>query len=146
MTSNQNPRYIYVIFYSNWGHYESLTNPVLSEMIIMTVSWRLLTFPAITADSNQIPFVFFPLSVSSALLPHAAAEEKSASRGGHSGEGRLDDAATFAPSIEPATPPHHPQPPPPLHRHLTCSTKRPLHSSSHGTGRAAQMTTGKERS
>lgn len=31
----------------------------------------------------------FP-SVSSALLPHAAAEEKDSSRGGHSGEGRLD--------------------------------------------------------
>lgn len=71
----------------------------------------LLTFLSITADSNQIPFVFSPLSVSSALLPHAAAEEKSASRGGHSGEGRLDDAATFTPSIEPAPPPHHPQPP-----------------------------------
>lgn len=35
-------------------------------------------------------FVFFS-SVSSALLPHAAAEEKGASRRGHSGEGRLDE-------------------------------------------------------
>lgn len=41
----------------------------------------------------MIPFVFIP-SVSSALLPHAAAEEKGASRGGHSGEGRLGQVTT----------------------------------------------------
>lgn len=35
-------------------------------------------------------FVCFFASVSSALLPHAAAEKKGASRGGHRGEGRVN--------------------------------------------------------
>lgn len=41
------------------------------------------------ATVTSMFFCFIPASVSSALLPHAAAEEKGASRGGHRGEGRL---------------------------------------------------------
>lgn len=49
-------------------------------------------------------------SVSSALLPHAAAEKKGASRGGHSGEGRLNRPPPLAsvgagPTSTPPSPP-----------------------------------------
>ncbi|XP_076014209.1 very-long-chain (3R)-3-hydroxyacyl-CoA dehydratase 1 isoform X3 [Genypterus blacodes] len=39
---------------------------------------------------HHLPYFIKWASVSSALLPHAAAEEEGASRRGHSGEGRLD--------------------------------------------------------
>lgn len=53
------------------------------------------------------------LSVSSALLPHASAEEKGASRGSHSGEGRLDRAPphAFVRASQPATTSPSPIPP-----------------------------------
>lgn len=50
-----------------------------------------LTGKRMKAQSDKHVFGFFCFaSVSSALLPHAAAEKKGAPRGGHSGEGRLN--------------------------------------------------------
>lgn len=82
----------------------------------------------------MILFTFFP-SVSSALLPHAAAEETGSSRRGHSGEGWLDKP----PPLTFCLPPHRPHCP----YFMSTSSLAPsaITSSLHGTGRAAQMTT-----
>lgn len=48
------------------------------------------TGKCIKGQSDKHVFFFFVSSVSSALLPHAAAEKKGAPWGGHSGEGRLN--------------------------------------------------------
>lgn len=82
-------------------------------------------------------WVFFA-SVSSALLPHAAAEKKGASRGGHRGEGRLNrlppPASVWAgPASTPPSPPtldHHHH-----HHHRSLSrTRGALPSLSGNTG------------
>lgn len=82
-------------------------------------------------------FVCFFASVSSALLPHAAAEKKGASRGGHRGEGRLNRLPPLAsvwagPASTPPSPPtldhHH-------HHHRSLSrTRGALPSLSGNTG------------
>lgn len=84
------------------------------------------------------PVCLFP-SVSSALLPHAAAEETGSSRRGHSGEGWLDKPPPLTFLFEPALPPHRPH----LPYFISTSSLAPsaITSSLHGTGRAAQMTT-----